>query len=709
MLTALLIAVRAAASASDTCIEPPLQILLDRSNSVAFLHDRQLRLYLIDQAHCWISKAAWKKPRAPAKDFTYTSVALEAAKPISSMPTLPSSWREVTVLSTTESERWLRTVANHLVPLEPGRGILCHYAFGEAILFREPTGQLQLRSGADPPPEVRIVRRYNRHELATATAAALEVDLHVAYPNQTAFLLCLGSGSRFRLAFVDLLERTVVVLFVPGKTDDPRPAFRFGSRLSNLASFILVDHAWTFVNNPASASIRTLNQWVQWPLTLLAPPLPVARDVPIAPRKILLAPSQIGCDAPIPPLLPIPPLATNSPAMDLPAWEQWLDHHLHPPRERGSVRLLVDGDQFFPLLQRRVAEARTNVSIHICIFDRDDVAIEFADLLKQHSTNIDVKVVFDRLMSRAAASSPPATPMRAGFIPPASIAGYLRRDSKVAVRPQTNPGFAIDHSKFLLVDGQYAFLGGMNLGREYRYEWHDLMAELQGPVVAALQQQFDKNWTRLGPAGDFALAAQSLRGKKQRQSFPLSPSEEERGPAQPTIDDTIELRRLYTKPFARQIRRAELAGINRASHQIFAENPYFFSNEFLIALSKARRRGVDVRVILPSENDLAIGHRSNLVIANYLFSQGVRVFFYPGMTHVKALLVDGWACFGSANFDPMSLRINGEANLATSDPAFVRQFKQQVFETDFARSHELHEALAVNWTDYLADTLLTAF
>jgi len=120
-------------------------------------------------------------------------------------------------------------------------------------------------------------------------------------------------------------------------------------------------------------------------------------------------------------------------------------------------------------------------------------------------------------------------------------------------------------------------------------------------------------------------------------------------------------------------------------------------------------RGVDVRVVMPSENDLAAGHKSNLVTANYLLAHGVRVYLYPGMTHVKALLVDGWACFGSANFDAMSLRLNREANLATSDAGFAGKFRKEVFEADFARSHEVKEALPVGWGDYLADTLLAPF
>jgi cardiolipin synthase A/B len=97
------------------------------------------------------------------------------------------------------------------------------------------------------------------------------------------------------------------------------------------------------------------------------------------------------------------------------------------------------------------------------------------------------------------------------------------------------------------------------------------------------------------------------------------------------------------------------------------------------------------------------------VSANYLLKNGVRVYFYPGMTHVKALLVDDWACLGSANLNHMSMRLCQEQNVATSDPEFAGQLKRELFEEDFRRSHELMEPLSVGWVDFLADLVLESF
>jgi phosphatidylserine/phosphatidylglycerophosphate/cardiolipin synthase-like enzyme len=105
-------------------------------------------------------------------------------------------------------------------------------------------------------------------------------------------------------------------------------------------------------------------------------------------------------------------------------------------------------------------------------------------------------------------------------------------------------------------------------------------------------------------------------------------------------------------------------------------------------------------------NDFKAGGRGNLVIANYLLEHGVSVYFYPGMTHVKALLIDGWSVVGSANLNHLSLRLNQEQNVATSDVGFAASLENELFEPDFARSYKLSEPIAVDWVDFLSDLAL---
>jgi cardiolipin synthase len=383
---------------------------------------------------------------------------------------------------------------------------------------------------------------------------------------------------------------------------------------------------------------------------------------------------------------PAPPLS-RAPAMDLAAWERRLDRITGSTASRGSIRLLIGGEQFFPRFVEAVRGARRSIHIRSYIFDTDDYATAVADLLKRRSREVEVKVLVDGLGNLVAAGAIPAS-MPQGFVPPGSMERYLERNSQVQVRTGSNAWFTGDHTKTFLIDRRIAFVGGMNIGREYRFDWHDLMMEVRGPVVAQIGREFDKAWSHAGPFGDLAYLAHILRPGKSESS----------GGGYP-------IRVLHTKPGDTQIYRAQLAAIRAAQRYIYVHNPYFSDDEFLVELLRARRRGVDVRVVLSTRGDSPAMDRSNILAANALFRRGVRVYLYPGFSHVKAAIYDGWACLGSANLDKMSLRVNEELNLATSHAAAVQALERQLFEPDFEKSAEMTQPFEEHWTYYLSEML----
>ena len=117
----------------------------------------------------------------------------------------------------------------------------------------------------------------------------------------------------------------------------------------------------------------------------------------------------------------------------------------------------------------------------------------------------------------------------------------------------------------------------------------------------------------------------------------------------------------------------------------------------------ARRRGVDVRVIIPMETDHGPITRSNVLAANVMLEHGIRVYIYPGFSHVKAAIYDGWVCVGSANFDRLSFRLNRELNIASSDPKIAGQLLERLFVPDFLHSPELTEPIPERWIDHLVE------
>jgi phosphatidylserine/phosphatidylglycerophosphate/cardiolipin synthase-like enzyme len=86
-----------------------------------------------------------------------------------------------------------------------------------------------------------------------------------------------------------------------------------------------------------------------------------------------------------------------------------------------------------------------------------------------------------------------------------------------------------------------------------------------------------------------------------------------------------------------------------------------------------------------------------------MLEHGIRVYIYPGFSHAKAAIFDGWASMGSANLDRLSLHINREINLATSEPSAVQALQEALFDPDFALSKELAEPFPLRWTDHIIE------
>ena len=380
-----------------------------------------------------------------------------------------------------------------------------------------------------------------------------------------------------------------------------------------------------------------------------------------------------------------PPELTSRPGMDLDAWEHELDAMELPQRYLGTIEPLIGGEAFFTSFVQALQDARSSVSIRVFIFDNDDYAVGIADLLKRRSAEVRVRVLIDGLGTLGAGQD---APEGAASRPPFSIARYLRADSSVEVRESPNTWLIADHAKTLIVDDRLAYLGGMNIGHEYRHEWHDMMVALTGPIVGRLQQDFELAWAYAGFGGDLAYL-QALGGQDQVAVAPPG-------------THYVEIRPLYSRTLDPQLLRAQLAAMRRAEREIWVEQPYVADDALVNTLIAARARGVDVRMILPSSGDSGFMNSANLLTARALVRSGVRVYVYPGMTHVKAALYDGWACLGSANFDKLSLRVNRETNVATSDPVFVGRLRRELFEADFARSRELLVPPSMGWGTYIS-------
>ncbi|MGI9249392.1 MAG: phospholipase D-like domain-containing protein [Woeseiaceae bacterium] len=559
-----------------------------------------------------------------------------------------------------------RTVFEQLAPHEPSQAALLNYRDIEFIWYRSDDGALTGVDLKEKPAEVSLASQYRIEAMTESMFEFLQRFLAERGIEDRIFVLATGETGAYARPFVAIDMEAQEFGFL---SLDP---FTFGNSPNNyavrgakLGDHIVRSYGFELFNRPVTFVSR-LFFFLTDTVTDLGRRVRVKRFA--KPRV-----DEQG----------IPPLNTG-PGMDLVAWEDRLDKLVGDERFSGSIDMLVDGDAFFPQLIESIIDANHSVKMRTYIFDSDDYATALADVLKRRSSEVDVQVMVDGLGTMMAQEASAGT-VPEDFKAPVAITNYLKKGSDVRVRNLTNPWAAGDHTKTTIIDSDHAYIGGMNIGREYRWEWHDMMMRVEGNIVPYIEWAFDKAWDHGAVFGDFVLAGNVLSGGK------------------PDSDDIEHpIRPLLTLPRRSEIYKAQVAAIRNSKKYIYVQNAYLSDAVIIHELSKARLRGVDVRVIIPMEGNHGVMNANNVLAANTLLKYGVRVFAYPGMSHIKAAIYDGWACVGSANFDKLSFQVNKEMNLGSSDPAFVRDLMDEVFEPDFATAVELDEPLPAGWKNSFA-------
>lgn len=231
-----------------------------------------------------------------------------------------------------------------------------------------------------------------------------------------------------------------------------------------------------------------------------------------------------------------------------------------------------------------------------------------------------------------------------------------------------------NHRKLVIVDGNSAWAGGINVGDEYLGldpdvgPWRDTFIKLRGPVVQSMQITFAEDWHWASKEIlTLNRTPKAVEGGVSRQILSL-PS----GPADPL--ETCTLFHLHL--------------INAAQKRLWIASPYFVPDEqFLSALHLAALRGVDVRIIVPEKSDGVLVNLSGWSFVEDLERSGVRFYRHQkGFLHQKVLLVDNETCtIGTANFDNRSFRLNFELTIAVFDPPFCAEV-EKMLERDLADS-----------------------
>ena len=320
----------------------------------------------------------------------------------------------------------------------------------------------------------------------------------------------------------------------------------------------------------------------------------------------------------------------------------------------NRVVLIEDAAKALRRMLQSIEAAQSWIWLEMYWFDSDAVGKRFFDALTDRaSRGIEVFVLYDALGSFGTDTARFEQLIQAGarvaaFNPVRPFAHRFRL-GKLTRR---------NHRKLLIVDGEVAFTGGVNLAQQWASEeeggesWRDEIVEIRGPVLAELERAFRESWRH--------TCGQRLT-ERQVDATPVGRS------SVAVLTQAGVLRR-------HQVLAAYLVRLRSARQRVFVCHAYFLPNASLRrALMRAARRGVDVRVIVPARCDVELVRLGSRAIWGRLLRAGVRIFeWQPTILHSKMAVVDrAWATVGSYNLDYLSARRNRELNVAILDPEFA--------------------------------------
>jgi cardiolipin synthase A/B len=339
--------------------------------------------------------------------------------------------------------------------------------------------------------------------------------------------------------------------------------------------------------------------------------------------------------------------------------------------EGNSVRLLVNGDEFFPAMLDAIRAAEHTVTLETYIWESGGISDRFIDALSERArAGVKVHVLGDgRGLSNF------TTEDRDRLRDAGVNLLIYGRQHWYEIKPNINHR---THRKVLVVDGRVGFTGGMCIADSWvgdagdTEHWRETQVRVEGPVVSQMQAVFATNWLQttgellFGP--EYFPAAEGLAGGVKAQVYQSGPGEG-----------------------TEYARISHFAAIAAARESIQISNAYFVPDDLAVdVLLAARARGVRIQVMAPGANDSRLGRAASRSRWGKLIAAGVEFHLYEkAMLHTKVMMIDDvFTSVGSTNFDNRSFSINDEINLNVLDQATALR-SREIFEADLRDSRRI--------------------
>jgi len=352
-----------------------------------------------------------------------------------------------------------------------------------------------------------------------------------------------------------------------------------------------------------------------------------------------------------------------------------------PLMSGNSTRLLIDGASTYRAMFNAIRAAQDHINLETYIYDEEGIgAILGKLLLEKQAQGVQVNLMYDSVGSLAT---------RPEFFRELRQQGINVCEYN-PVNPLRGKLFSLnnrDHRKILVVDGKVGYTGGINISSVYSrsstmrqkrsgvpHPWRDTQIEVRGPAAKELQELFIDSWQR-----------QKCAELPAKEYFPVIQSQ----------GDTV-VRTLGSSPRdeVNLIYIELLSAMRHAEKSIHMTMAYFVPDQQTVEILKAAaRRGVAVRLVLPSVSDFWSTLYAARSYYTELLQAGVMIHERKGaLLHAKTVVIDGvWSTVGSSNIDFRSFLHNDEVNTIVLGKVFGEEM-ERVFAADLAASEKIDVA-----------------
>jgi cardiolipin synthase len=339
--------------------------------------------------------------------------------------------------------------------------------------------------------------------------------------------------------------------------------------------------------------------------------------------------------------------------------------------EGNDIRLLENGEEFFPRVFASIGSAKREVVLETFILFEDKVGLELREaLVGAARRGVQVDVTIDGF------GSPDLSPEFISSLADAGVRLHVFEPGTRLFGARVNLLRRM-HRKIVVVDAETAFVGGINYSADHLADFgpegkQDFAIEIRGPLVAEIHRfthQALAQGQRHSPRRQWWRMRKQLRTSPQESS--CVGSAEAIFVTRDNGDHLNDIERHYR------------IAIRAARKRVIIANAYFFPGYRLIKeMRKAARRGVEIVLILQGEPDMQIVKTAASMLYHHLIKGGVRIFEYTDRPlHGKVAVADDeWATVGSSNLDPLSLTLNLESNVVIRDRGFNQVLTQRLEE-----------------------------